>query len=133
MISTERNFFAYLDEMKIITILLPLSYHHGKSSSFSISNEFDNYPLKILNECQIENNHKYICQLSEEISFGKSYWIIDEHGGKTDLQIGAVIRTDVFDEKFYYDKDDLGIKFSPDHTVFKIWAPTATQLKLKLR
>ena len=60
---------------------------------------------------------KYICELSEDYSFGKQYWIIDEHGGKTDLQIGAVIRTEAFDEKFYYDGNDLGVPYMPGKPV----------------
>lgn len=133
MISTERNFFAYLDEMNIITILFPLSYYQGLSSSFSISCDFQEFPLKIMGKSQIENNIKYTCHLAEEISFGKPYWIIDEHGSKTDLQIGAVIRTETFDEKFYYVGNDLGVKVENNQTRFKLWAPTATQVKLKLR
>ncbi|MGG3466400.1 type I pullulanase [Neobacillus pocheonensis] len=133
MIATERNFLAYLDEMKIITILLPLSYHHGSSSLFIISNDFKDAPLKIIDKRQIENKMKYVCQLEEELSFGKQYWIHDEHGGKTDLQIGAVIRTEIFDKKFYYDGTDLGVTFDERQSQFKLWAPTATALKLKLR
>ncbi|WP_144555174.1 type I pullulanase [Bacillus sp. X1(2014)] len=133
MIATDRNFFAYLDEMKIITILLPLSYHHGLSSSFSITSDFQEHPLKIIEKVQIDNKMKYICEFSKDYSFEKQYVIIDEHGGKTDLQIGAVIRTEEFDEKFYYNGNDLGITFQPGLTRFKLWAPTATQVKLKLR
>ncbi len=103
MISSNREFYAYLDEMNIITILLPLSYHQGLSATFSLTNGSDEKPLIIIEQLQIENNRKYICQFNEEIEFGKNYWIIDEHGGRTDLQIGAVIRTEAFDEKFYYE------------------------------
>lgn len=134
MYSNERCFLAYLDEIDIITILLPLSYHQGLSSTFSITDESHNVrPIQIIKKQQIENNNKYICRLPEEISFGHPYWIIDEHGGKTDLQIGAVIRTDSFDERFYYDGNDLGVRSEDNQTQFKIWAPTATQVKLKVR
>ncbi|MED1469403.1 type I pullulanase [Bacillus salipaludis] len=133
MISSERNFLAYLDEMKIIAILLPLSYHQGMSATFSISDGINTQTLKILEKRRIENNNKYVCQLADEISFGKVYWIMDEHGGKTDLQIGAVIRTELFDKKYYYDGDDLGAKCTETYTQFKLWAPTATQVKVKLR
>ncbi|MDN3018185.1 type I pullulanase [Paenibacillus sp. BSR1-1] len=133
MIATERNFLAYLDEMKIITILLPLSYHHGLSSSFMVSDDIQQIPLTIMEKRQIENKMKYICQLSEEILFGRQYWILDEHGGKTDLQIGAVIRTNSFDDKFYYDGNDLGVTYGEKQSQLKIWAPTATGVKLKLR
>lgn len=134
MNSNNRDFLAYLDEMDIITILLPLTYHHGLSSTFSISDESQKVTaLQIIKKQQIENYNKYICRLAEEISFGHPYWIIDEHGGKTELQIGAVIRTDSFDEKFFYDGNDLGVSIEENQTQFKLWAPTAAQVKLKLR
>lgn len=132
MVSMERHFFAYLDEMNIITILLPFSYHQGMSASFTITCDFQSLTLAVLDKSEIENHVKYTCSLSEGISFGKQYWIIDEHGGKTDLQIGAVIRTEAFDEKFYYNGDDLGVKVENNQTRFKLWAPTATQVKVKL-
>jgi pullulanase len=133
MTSTEKTLLAYLDEMRILTILLPLSYHNGLTSSFSITDGFQAKPLKIIEKNQIETKMKYVCQLEEDISFWKTYWIIDEHEGKTELHIGAVIRTDLFDEKFYYDGDDLGVICESSQTRFKLWAPTATQVKLKLR
>lgn len=133
MISGDRKFLAYLDEMLIITILMPLTYHHGVSSTFSIANDTQKKPLKILEKLTIENNMKYVCQLPEEIQFGNTYWICDEHGGKTDLQTGAVIRTKEFDERFYYEGNDLGVKCDDKQTIFKLWAPTATQVKVKLR
>lgn len=133
MISNDRKFFAYLDEMTIITILLPLSYHQGLSSSFTLSSDNQKQPLEIVKKIQIENNCKYTCLLAEEISFEESYYIINEHGDKTDLQMGAVIRTDAFDEKFYYQGNDLGVICEEGQTQFKLWAPTAVQVKLKLR
>jgi pullulanase len=134
MTSAERTFLAYLDEMNIITILLPLSYHNGLSSTFSLLDEkTQTIPLNIIKKSKLEFDRKYICQHKEPISFGKTYWIIDEHGGKIDLQVGAVIRTKEFDEYFYYEGQDLGVICSPDHTCFKLWAPTAVQVKIKLR
>ncbi|MEH7096568.1 type I pullulanase [Neobacillus vireti] len=133
MNSADRNFFAYLDEMNIVTILLPHSYHHGISTSFYMAADAVKTPLVILEKTEIEEHFKYICRFEGEISFGKLYWIFDEYGGKTDLQIGAVIRTDQFDEKFYYEGNDLGVTFQAGQTCFKLWAPTATGVKLKLR
>ncbi|ETI70446.1 type I pullulanase [Neobacillus vireti] len=132
MIATDRNFLAYLDELTIITILLPLSYHQGVSASFYLIDHSGKSPLSILSINQIEKNQKYICRLEVDISFGKQYWIMDEHGGKTDLQIGAVIRTESFDHLFYYEGNDLGVTYDANLTRFKLWAPTATQVKLKL-
>lgn len=43
-----------------------------------------------------------------------------------DAQPGA------FAKFFPYDGDDLGVKYSPEATTFKIWAPTADNVKLRL-
>ena len=60
------------------------------------------------------------------------YYIIDEYDGKTDLQVGAVIRTNEFDKTFYYPKKDLGVTLEKEKTMFKVWAPTAVMMKLIL-
>ncbi|MEW9051921.1 MAG: type I pullulanase [Neobacillus sp.] len=132
MNANERKFLAYLDEMKIITILFPLSYHQGQSTAFFIHDNAQEKPLKIVKKLSIGDHIKYICQLTDEINFETTYWIKDEYAGKTDLQIGAVIRTAEFDDKFYYDGSDLGVKCTNESTRFKLWAPTATQVKVKL-
>jgi pullulanase len=36
------------------------------------------------------------------------------------------------DKKFYYDGDDLGAVYSPESTVFKVWAPTADKARIQL-
>lgn len=133
MESTKRIFQAYLDEMTIITILLPLSYHNGQSSSFSLICGAEKSPLNIIDKILIENYLKYTCRFADEICFGKEYVIADDHGGRTDLQIGAVIRTEAFDNKFFYEGNDLGVTYQRDRSQIKLWAPTATQVKLKLR
>ncbi|GHH97338.1 type I pullulanase [Neobacillus kokaensis] len=133
MTSIKRDFLAYLDEMNLITILLPLSYHQGLSSSFYIIDGHGKSRLQIIEKLLIEGHYKYVCRLSAKYCFGTQYWIMDEHGGKTDLQIGAVIRTEAFDQKFYYQGTDLGVTYCPDQSLFKLWAPTASQVKVKLR
>ena len=42
----------------------------------------------------------------------------------------SVIRTDEFDKKYAYAGDDLGAVYSASSTTFKLWAPTATEVKL---
>ncbi|MDQ1144701.1 pullulanase [Bacillus sp. SORGH_AS 510] len=129
---TDRKFLAYLDELNIITILLPLSYHGGVSSTFYLVHDTEKYPLDMITKNGIVDHIKYVSRFSEEFLFEKQYWVVDEHGGRTDLQIGAVIRTERFDEKFYYTGNDLGATLLGDETQFKLWAPTAIQVKLKI-
>ncbi|PLR79118.1 type I pullulanase [Bacillus sp. V3-13] len=133
MISIKRDFFAYLDDITSITILLPFDYHEGASSSFMLENDGNRVELAIEAKVFLDDAVKYICRTGNELEFGRDYAIIDEHGGRTDLQIGAVIRTDAFDDKFYYDGDDLGVRYTPEQSTFKLWAPTATKASLILK
>jgi pullulanase len=132
VISIKRDFFAYLDEMNVITILLPFSYYEGLSSLFFIMIEDQKMKLIIKEKTVLEESIKYICVLTQTLDFGQTYWIIDEHNNKTDLQIGAVIRTPEFDTLFFYSGEDLGVSYHPQYSLVKLWAPTATAVRLKL-
>ena len=127
----ERDFYAYLDEMKIITIILPFTYHEGNSTAFSIRDHHHTSPLHILERILLQDAVKYICRTYNESIIGNQFWIFDEYNGETDLQIGSVIRTEAFDEAFYYD-GILGATYNKTNTVFRLWAPTATKVQLKL-
>ncbi|WP_053364385.1 type I pullulanase [Bacillus sp. FJAT-27251] len=131
--ATKRPFEAYLDEVGIITILLPHSYKEGASSAFFLKDGNECTALKVKDRITLGHAVKYVCTSPVKPSIGKPYGILDEHGGETDLQIGAVIRTKEFDEAFYYDGGDLGVTLLEDKAVFKVWAPTASQVKLKLK
>jgi pullulanase len=132
MIAIEREFHAYLDQVDVITVLLPYSYFEGISNEFRLKGEGVDLPLAIQEKVLLEDAVKYICLSSIRPELGKTYVILDEHGGQTDLQIGAVIRTAEFDSLFFYDGNDLGVSYTPEKTIFKLWAPTATKIKLKL-
>lgn len=132
MIESGHPFLAYLDEINSITILMSNSYHNGFSTSFFLSCGLQCIPLEIKEKNQIDQFMKYICVFSGDFSFGKIHWIVDEYGEKTELQMGAVIRTSAFDEKFFYNGDDLGFRMRGLKAQFKLWAPTATKVELKL-
>ncbi|HAQ07135.1 MAG TPA: type I pullulanase [Bacillus bacterium] len=132
MIAIERKFNAYLDQLNTIAILLPYSYFEGTSGAFKIKGEGVDLPLAIEDKVFLEHAVKYICKSSIEPEIGQSYLITDEHGGKTDLQIGAVIRTEEFDQMFFYGGNDLGVTYTPERSTVKLWAPTASKVKLKL-
>lgn len=117
--------------MNKITILLPNDYYGGVSTFFSIIDHKGISPLQIVDRILLKDAVKYICLTVKEQLVGKQHWIIDEHNGKTDLQIGAVIRTEAFDQAFFYN-EDLGCTYHKSKSSFRLWAPTATNVQLKL-
>ena len=132
LLSIRRSFFAYLDELTLITVLLPYSYFEGESTTFSLVDEHKRIDLSIETKERMQHFVKYRCRSKEVIQIGKKYEIENEHKGTTDLQIGAVIRTKEFDELYYYN-GPLGVKYSPNKSTAYLWAPTAQQVKLVLQ
>jgi pullulanase len=128
MIAIERPYYAYLDGMRVITIIDPSSHD---SDFFSLLYDEKETPLNIVDKIDCIEFVKYICHSAEELDIGRPYWIMDASQRKTDLQIGAVTRTPQFDYAFDYD-GKLGVTYDQNETSFKLWAPTATNVKLKL-
>ncbi|PED06520.1 type I pullulanase [Bacillus pseudomycoides] len=130
MLKVKRPFEAYLDEMNKITILLPHTY--GTSRTFFMQEGNHVWELKVAQIISLADVTKYECYIEYPLDVGKYYTVRDERNEETDLQIGAVIRTAVFDEKYYYDGSDLGACYRKEKTTFKIWAPTARLAKVRI-
>ncbi|WP_059171443.1 type I pullulanase [Bacillus sp. FJAT-27445] len=132
MESIKRTFFAYLDGMNCITVLLPLPIRGTEPSYFILENSLGEEKLSINDRQEIEGHIKFTCTFSGVYPFGSDNWIVCGAGCRTDVQIGAVIRTNEFDREFFYNGNDLGVVCGEGRTSFKVWAPTATNVKLKL-
>lgn len=48
------------------------------------------------------------------------------------VSMGEVFSSEDFNNAFYYEGDDLGNTYTPDKTNFRLWAPTASKVKLNL-
>jgi pullulanase len=129
-----RQYDAFLDAFNTITMILPYDYHEGNSNHFTLIKGNEKIALLIEEKIPLNDAMKYVTTIqSEKIILGDFYEIVDEHDTKTDLQIGAVIRTEEFDARYYYDGNDLGVTYQDGCTVFKVWSPTATEVRLKLK
>lgn len=79
---------------------------NGESKKFVLTTEKD---LDILNDNQVGINDNY-----------KS------------IDIGNYVRSKEFDDKYYYDGNDLGALYADNGTQIKLWAPTAKNVTLNL-
>ncbi|MBQ4381768.1 MAG: type I pullulanase [Oscillospiraceae bacterium] len=75
-----------------------------------------------------------VITLAEPVDVSRAYTVEIKGYGER-----PAVPTDIFDSQdfidaYYYDGDDLGAVLSPDgkSTAFKVWAPTASQVKLNL-
>lgn len=117
--------------MNVITVLIPAEQKAIMTPPFRLETETTDFPLAVREEYRLEGTYKYVCVSERSVTFGKTHAVRASSGDKTDLQIGAVIRTDAFDDLFYYD-GELGAVYTEDHTVFKVWAPAATSAAVRL-
>ncbi|MCI4169850.1 type I pullulanase [Bacillus spizizenii] len=131
MVSIRRSFEAYVDDMNIITVLIPAEQKEIIKPPFRLETETTDFPLAVREEYRLEATYKYVCVSDRPVTFGKIHAVRASSGDKTDLQIGAVIRMDTFDDSFYYD-GELGAVYTADYTEFKVWAPAATSAAVKL-
>ena len=71
--------------------------------------------------------------LKDDIGMGEIYYI-QKTGFRAPVvvQYYGVYDSEVFNELFYYDGDDLGANYSSSSTTFKVWAPTASEVSLQL-
>lgn len=127
------RFEAHLDDYNLITIYLSKRFYQGKSDVFYLRDS--DSQMKKLTIKSFENTSndysKYILTGCENIEFGQSYEIVEEHSLSTPLQIGLIVKSLRFDQEFYYDGNDLGANVIHDKsTQFALWAPTATEVKV---
>ena len=48
------------------------------------------------------------------------------------VDLGALYKTDGFNRKYAYDGNDLGVTYGKDKSVFKVWSPLSSSMKLRL-
>ncbi|KPU57374.1 type I pullulanase [Bacillus wiedmannii] len=80
------------------------------------------------NSGNVTNKFKIITE--QKIDLKQSYKVKIENVADTYTEIGKVIRSAEFDHSFYYGGNDLGNIYTPQHTKFRVWAPTASEAKL---
>ncbi|MDE7262571.1 MAG: type I pullulanase, partial [Oscillospiraceae bacterium] len=73
----------------------------------------------------------YTVVLSEELDPFKSYTITYD-GSVYKVSIPSVYSTDAFEQEYTYTGDDLGAVWTADATTFRVWAPTAESVTLRL-
>ncbi len=125
---------AYLDDFDKIIVFMSHNSYDGVSNKFYLrDNNGHLYELHIQSIETTHNNYnKYTLALYDEIEIGNEYYVVHQHARATILRYSAIVKTQKFDEMFYYDQDDLGYILSENSTDFALWAPTAYRVKLEI-
>ena len=107
------EFFSYLDGFNLITIIVPNEIN-GYNKKFNLIAENETIPLTILHIESLGSETKYTTEVNETISLNESYYVSDEERRLSFLRIGKVVRTELFDMMYEYDKHDLGATYTKE-------------------
>ncbi len=73
-----------------------------------------------------------VITLQETLDISKEYTVEIEGYGKKTVVPTAIFDSDEFIANYTYDGEDLGAVIHDNTTIFKVWAPTASEVKLNL-
>ncbi len=134
MFSIEKRMVANLDDKDVITVYLSKNYYNGDSAIFRLRSHKTGelFSLELMsNSYNRELNCNVYKLYAKDIIIGNEYDVIDEWGLTVTLIYSGIVKTEWFDQTYYYDGDDLGATYTPIQTTFKVWAPVATKVKIE--
>ena len=109
---------AYLDGKNAITIVT------DKESSFTINGDSLNAYFAY------RHNQNIVYKANYNIDLNETYVIKNDFEDVSKLEIRYFVKTNDFDDMFYYD-GPLGAEYSKEKTTFRLWAPIASKVILQ--
>ena len=119
---------ATIDSFHEITVTTNVPFHIKEKKIEMEGIKIKNITPYDINSGDITNKVKIITE--QKIDLKQTYKVKIENLADTNTEIGKVIRSEEFDNLFYYGGNDLGNTYTPQHTKFRLWAPTASEAKL---
>jgi len=125
---------AKLDDLNIITIKTNLAFPLISKANESIEVKSNGITLKIKKVTSDEVTDGLTTsakiELSENVELGQKLTVSKNGFREKEIVLGDVMGSAGFEKMFYYEGNDLGNTYSTDKTSFRVWAPTATEVKL---
>lgn len=123
---------ANLIELNKIELRLSKKYYGGISPKFYLRdlNKETLVEIPVAETCEDDICVKYYFK-NVHIDLTHHYEMVDNYGLSAILQYVRLSELDDFDELFYYD-GKLGPLYQKEKTTFKVWAPTALEVMVKV-
>lgn len=125
---------AYAVDFDRIQVFLSGGYYNGMSNKFYLRNRKDLSMIALngdrLAKSSLDGFQEY--RLKANFIVGDEYDIVDAYGLACVLNYSKLALCKNFDDMFAYSGNDLGSHYSRKGTRFKLWAPTSTDVILKI-
>jgi len=123
---------AYFDDFNVITIEVSKGFYNGDSRRFVLKGKDSKEVITEFEVTDIGDYKKYSAKIVTEIDFGEEYSVALENNLSCDVVFRGVIKKPAFDQKFYYSGDDLGVTYTEEMSIFKVWSPIASDCILNI-
>ncbi len=123
---------AYLDDYKLITIEMDISFFSGECNRFDLVKDELLIPLEFISKTKKNTYFEYKYSFDADIAISQNYEVMGINGYTTPLVYRYIVKTEKFNQQYFYDNDDLGAVVANGITTFKLWAPTANNVVLNI-
>lgn len=112
---------------------LPFSTASGAEKTIKLVDAAGNkLAVKAVTSKTGEMTTKAIVRVDGEMDLSATYTLVKETFRDAAVDLSPLFSTKEFEEAFTYEGDDLGAKYSPEQTAFRLWAPTASEVTLNV-
>ncbi len=115
---------------KIITLTLTGEMSEEQKESIFVTGRLGDVEIELISDLPGEQ-YTYEVFLAEKLDSYRNYRIGFEDA-QYQVRMPILYSTDAFEAAYTYDGDDLGFTYTKEHTDFRVWAPTAESMTLKL-
>ncbi|MFA7045356.1 MAG: hypothetical protein WC172_03685, partial [Candidatus Izemoplasmatales bacterium] len=131
MNENKEAFYSYLDDFDLVTIIVPYDDYQS-SDEYHLKGNDEVIDLKILEQTHLRNEMKLVCSFDAYILLNLPYLVENNRKEQSSLRTGKIVRSELFDNIYYYKKTDLGVNYQKTSCKFKLWSPVAKQVRLEL-
>lgn len=121
---------AYLDDYGLITVMIKKKNINGMLF-FHLKMEKTIEELELIDVKEYKEYNVYSLKYFSSLLLHKKYTVVANNHLTCLLFSGRIIRTNRFDEEFYYD-GVLGVTYTMHSSIFRIWSPVAHKITLVL-
>lgn len=125
---------AYIDDYDKIHVYYRKGFYGGKSRIFHLKDSHDRIVnLTISNTDTSRRDYNiYTLSIDSPLEIGEEYMLFDEHCQSVPAVYSHIVKTARFSQENAYLKDDLGLTYAPEVSVFRLWSPVARAIHLNL-
>lgn len=129
---TPRIVRAQIEEEKVILVELniPVKRYPGKGGGFRLLRDGEEEP--IAEAMAVGDPRSIRLVAARSLNLEARYELAHPTHGRAPVSLGRVLDSPAFAKLFTYTGSDLGAAYTPQATTFRVWAPTAKAVSVKL-